>query len=154
MNGDFDLYVLNGKIKELNEKIISIKNSIDSIKIEFDDLNIGNPADTGGSQTEGTVMAKENAILEAMKNGEVPAVKSIQRGYVEINSETTTIQISEVDVNKTFVSISGYTVAGLSNQSIPWITQVTPTSITVSGYGKSGSYYPSMRFSWQAVEFY
>lgn len=68
MNGDFDLFVLNGKIKELNEKISSINSSIDSIKTEFDDLNIGNPTDTGGSQTAGTVMAKENAIMQMMKD--------------------------------------------------------------------------------------
>lgn len=43
---------------------------------------IGLTGDTGGSQTAGTVFAKENAILVALKNGSVPIVKSIQRSTV------------------------------------------------------------------------
>ncbi len=117
---------------------------------------IGLTGDTGGSQTAGTVFAKENAILEAMENGAVPAVKSVQRGYIEAsgvaNAQSITIQISEVDVSKAFVALSGYTAAG-SNHSIPWVTQFTPTSFTVNGYGQNGSYSPSMRFSWQVVDF-
>ena len=35
---------------------------------------IGRAADTGGSQTEGTVFAKENAILEVLKNGGLPCI--------------------------------------------------------------------------------
>ena len=38
---------------------------------------VGQAADTGGSQTEGTLAAKGNAILEVLKNGGMPIVRSI-----------------------------------------------------------------------------
>ena len=63
MNGDFDLFVLNGKMKELGEKISSINNYIGNLQLGLDSLNIGRPDDMGGTQTTGTVMAKENALL-------------------------------------------------------------------------------------------
>lgn len=145
-------YLILSRIKKILNSISSIQNLLSSTQ-----KLIGTTTDIGGNQTAGTLMAKENAILsklEAIGNSEVPTVKSIQRGYVEVNGETTTIQISAVDVSKAFVTLSGFTASGTSNHSLPWITKFTPTSIIVSGYGKNGAYSPVMRFSWQVIEFY
>lgn len=63
---------------------------------------IGDTADTGGSFTEGTLMAKENAVLEKVKDVETNIVKELKdpfRGglltkYVSVSSEGTHISIA------------------------------------------------------------
>lgn len=74
---------------------------------------IGLTKDTGGSQTAGTVMAKENAILKVLKNGGMPMVKSIQRGVANIkgavntNVTSVSVAISPVDINKCIILLFG-----------------------------------------------
>lgn len=63
---------------------------------------IGNTGDTGGSQTAGTVFAKENAILESVQNAmQRGMVRNIQRGICTIGENN-----RDVDV-----ALSGFTNA-------------------------------------------
>ena len=68
---------------------------------------VGQSADTGGSQTEGTLAAKGNAILEALENAlKRGTVRNLQRGICNIvaNQKSVTIALSGfTDINKMIV---------------------------------------------------
>lgn len=62
---------------------IAKKTTADEITID-----LGGTSDTGGSSTAGTVMAKENAILEAIENGfaaKLHSALAVYSGYAAIN---------------------------------------------------------------------
>lgn len=110
---------------------------------------IGQAADTGGSQTAGTVFGKENAILGILKNGGMPIVKSIQSGIAQnIPISNATFTISEVNVEKIVIFLQG----GVQGNFYPiWVENVTPTSFNVKSYNcGSAKFY----FGWYVVEFY
>ena len=112
---------------------------------------IGQEADTGGSQTEGTVFAKENAILEVLKNGGLPIVKSIQRSSVSTSDNYKTITISKVNPLKTIVLVNGgISFSGGGNAGMPvYVGGLTETSVTITGITNGG-----IDASIQVVEFY
>lgn len=112
---------------------------------------IGLTGDTGGSQTAGTVMAKENAILEALKNGSVPIVKSIQRSSVSTSDNYKTITISKVNPLKTIVLVNGgISFSGGGNAGMPvYVGGLTETSVTIYAPANGG-----ITASIQVVEFY
>lgn len=110
---------------------------------------IGRAADTGGSQTAGTVMAKENAILEALKNGSVPTVKSVQRSTLYTSDSYKTITISKVNPLKTIVLVNGGIPFGTGNAGLPvFVSDLTETSVTVNALANGG-----ITVSIQVVEF-
>lgn len=112
---------------------------------------IGRAADTGGSQTAGTVMAKENAILEALKNGSVPTVKSVQRSTLYTSDSYKTITISKVNPLKTIVLVNGgISFSGGGNAGMPvYVGGLTETSVTIYAPANGG-----ITASIQVVEFY
>lgn len=112
---------------------------------------IGLTGDTGGSQTAGTVMAKENAILEVLKNGGLPIVKSIQRSSVYTSDSSKTITISKVNPLKTIVLVNGgISSSGGGNAGMPaYVGGLTETSVTIYAPANGG-----ITASIQVVEFY
>lgn len=112
---------------------------------------IGLTGDTGGSQTAGTVMAKENAILEVLKNGGLPIVKSIQRSRVSTSDNYKTITISKVNPLKTIVLVNGgISFSGGGNAGMPvYVGGLTETSVTIYAPANGG-----ITASIQVVEFY
>lgn len=112
---------------------------------------IGLTGDTGGSQTAGTVMAKENAILEVLKNGGLPIVKSIQRSSVYTSDDYKTITISKVNPLKTIVLVNGgISSSGGGNAGMPaYVGGLTETSVTIYAPANGG-----ITASIQVVEFY
>ena len=111
---------------------------------------IGLTGDTGGSQTAGTVFAKENAILVALKNGSVPIVKSIQRSTVYTSDNYKTVTISKVNPLKTIVLIDGGIKSGTTSAGFPVnLNSLTETSVTITGITNGG-----IDASIQVVEFY
>ena len=112
---------------------------------------IGLTGDPGGSQTAGTVMAKENAILEVLKNGGLPIVKSIQRSSVYTSDDYKTITISKVNPLKTIVLVNGgISSSGGGNAGMPaYVGGLTETSVTIYAPANGG-----ITASIQVVEFY
>ncbi len=112
---------------------------------------IGLTGDTGGSQTEGTVFGKENAILEVLKNGGLPIVKSIQRSSVYTSDNYKTITISKVNPLKTIVLVNGgISSSGGGNAGMPaYVGGLTETSVTIYAPANGG-----ITASIQVVEFY
>ena len=111
------------------------------------------------STQEEAIAAAKAEILAAIGDTdarlELGTVKNVQRGFVEVNSEeAVTIQIAPVNVSKSYVVLSGYTVAGSSNHVLPWIAEFESTYFVVQGHSKSGAYSNYMKFSWQGIEFY
>lgn len=146
MNGDFDLYVLNGKIKELSEKISSINNSINSIKTEFDGLYIGNPDDTGGSPTEGTMMAKENAIMDRIEEARNAIVnQQIWGKWVTIASISGTVRVQYGETKSTTIKVpEGAWFAYLRTRVSSWTGAARPAGTPNGSITINGKTYPIM----------
>lgn len=110
---------------------------------------IGNTGDTGGSQTAGTVFAKENTaleILESFQNGNLPIVKSVQRGTATYNRTRLSISITTINPNKSLAILNegsamadngGIFISGLNENSL-----IVDSNLGISGL-----------FSWQVIEF-
>lgn len=110
---------------------------------------VGQADDTGGSQTAGTVMAKGNAILEVLKNGGMPVVKSVQFGYVKA-ARYSNVVISKVDPGKSLINITGNSSSG--DDDFLSITEFHATGFTISNYKTNVNV--TIGFSWQVIEFY
>ena len=109
---------------------------------------IGQAADTGGSQTAGTVFGKENAILGILKNGGMPMVKSIQWGFSSL-SVTKNISISPVDVNKSLAFVFGMTYSTSPTHGC-YLSNFESESIRVTGEVNNDR----CSFNWYVVEFH
>lgn len=110
---------------------------------------IGQEADTGGSSTEGTVFAKENAILEILRNGGMPIVKSVQYGMGSTRYEggATVISISPINKDRAVVILNG---SGAASNAAPVLSFIDTETIGV--YGSQSS--SVVMFSWQVIEFF
>ena len=123
--------------------------------------NFGAIGDTGGSETEGTAMAKLNAILQKVITEGV-GIKSVQRGTFQEtgtsqDKETSiTVRLSTIKPAKTFIIINGGLSAGYSGSSSAvrgYIGSVSATNF-VYQTGRASMTITSGFISWQAVEFY
>ena len=112
---------------------------------------IGQEADIGGSQTAGTVFAKENAILEILKSGGMPVVKSVQRGVAHSGKFPFDISINEINPDKTIVLIQNAPTS--SNYARTVLYRLSNNKISVNLGTNSYSGY-DLTFSWQAIEYY
>jgi len=111
---------------------------------------IGLTGDTGGSQTAGTVFGKENAILEKLKNGGIPVVKSVQRGKTSSSTFPISVHISAINPEKAFVIVNtNSNSTGYQNRVS--LFELKSTEIKFSIGNNSYSTY-STTFSWQVVE--
>lgn len=119
---------------------------------------VGQAADTGGSQTAGTVMAKENEIMEMLKNGGMRVVKSIQRGNAATNINTgqsITVSISAVDMEKSIVIASFFNTTTSGNNNTGGVISIaSPTTLSIYAAAGSGSNYTTTSIRWQVIEFY
>ncbi len=110
---------------------------------------IGNTADTGGSDTAGTVMGKLNSTL----NGGVKVVKSVQRGtYVVNNSGNHSISISSIDPDKSIAIIdapSGATGSSGSGNTYCIFAGLNTDELIVYSYNHT-----NYTIGWQIIEFY
>lgn len=125
---------------------------------------VGQPANTGGTTTAGTIMAKLNALLGKSSSGSSSGggIKSVQRGSVynpTLNgnySYSRSVTFSNVNLSKSFVIIQYGATGGTVRYAYPpAITNVTANSIALSGqmgeaYGSTKSLY----IYWQVIEFY
>lgn len=114
---------------------------------------IGQAADTGGSQTAGTLAAKGNAILEMLKNGGMPIVKSVQRGNLITSNEnvtTYTVNINTVNPDKSVLLLNWPDSPGESGTSpVGALVSFYPDSFTLARRFLTHKY-----VFWQVVEFY
>ncbi len=113
---------------------------------------IGQEADTGGSSTEGTLAAKGNAMLEVLRNGGMPVVKSVQRGKVSIDGNDKTVYINTVDPDKCIVLLD---IASNSNGTTirnNYLSELTSSKLVIGASG--GSTGISALIGWQVVEFF
>lgn len=126
-------------------------------------ITVGEKADTGGSESDGTVMAKLNAILSGFTS--IGAIKSIQRGIVKLNaygssSEATDIKININPINpqKSIAFVNGSTglwQSQLYHTPDTYIEILSPTQIVVSPQWRvnSTSGAADGYAAWQILEF-
>lgn len=114
---------------------------------------IGQAADTGGSQTAGTVFGKENAILGILKNGGMPMVKSIQKGVWNAGSNSYEISISAINPQKSIAFVDAVSYSEGSYVKNIYLNGLTETTLKIGSTYSGGSYAKPM-VSWQVIEFY
>ena len=140
-----------------------MQSDIEEVKqdIQYVSNLIGEKANTGGTVTEGTVMAKLNALLDKFTSGGV-GIKKVQRGTFQEKpaggntANDVTITISEVNPEKTFVILRGGATSGYASSPsvvMGYLKRLTATSFTFAGARGSVTVSPSM-ISYEIVEFY
>lgn len=154
INSNMD--IVDEELNKLNKKTIQLDETV----VDISDL-IGEPENTGGTVTAGTVMAKLNALLDKFTSGGV-GIKSVQRGTFQekivanTTDNTTTITISAVNPSKTFVILRGGGTSGYASSPsvvMGYLKSLTATNFTYGGARGSVTVSPSM-ISYEVVEFY
>ena len=125
---------------------------------------LGTTTDTGGSATEGSVMAKLNAILTSGASSGLK-VKSVQSGYAEYTTQEATsevqryryIRINEVNLEKSIlISDTGSDVGeyGVVTHAPHFASSTRLVQkggrYTITGQGN----YEFFDFNWSVIEFY
>lgn len=142
-------------ISTLQSDVSAINTALDSVAQESsvqDIINsIGATADTGGSSTAGTLMAKMNDMLS-----NAGAVKSVQRGTCTMssNESTKTVTISSVNLYKAVLILTGYAPSEY-NANSRWAYGRIARSNSLSFKQTQGSAVTSsISIPWQVIEFY
>ena len=114
---------------------------------------IGTTADTGGSATAGTLMAKMNNML-----GNAGAVKSVQRGMVTITKNpSVSVSINSINIDKAilFIGVPFYSYNNEYKTTDSYIaTGRLINSNTIAIYTDTDSSSTDKYAPWQVVEFY
>ena len=140
-----------------------MQSDIEEVKqdIQYVSNLIGEKANTGGTVTEGTVMAKLNALLDKFTSGGV-GIKKVQRGTFQEKpaggntANDVTITISEVNPEKTFVILRGGAASGYASSPsvvMGYLKSLSATSFTYGGARGSVTIGPAM-INYEVVEFY
>lgn len=140
-----------------------MQSDIEEVKqdIQYVSDLIGEEANTGATVTEGTVMAKLNALLDKFTSGGV-GIKKVQRGTFQekpvanTTANDVTITISEVNPLKTFVIFRGGGTSGYASSPsvvMGYLKSLTATNFTYAGARGSVTVSPAM-ISYEIVEFY
>lgn len=127
---------------------------------------LGTTTDTGGSATEGSVMAKLNAILTSGSASGGLKIKSIQHGLVD-NFETLTpttapetkIKINAVNIANSILITDTGSYDYRSSSSAFYAVDCVPylydsTTIRRVGWGNTSNGYRYPNFNWSVIEFY
>ena len=137
-----------------------MKSDIKEVQQNINDL-IGQTENTGGTVTEGTVMAKLNALLDKFTSGGV-GIKKVQRGTFQEKPaggstvNDVTITISEVNPEKTFVILRGGAASGYASSPsvvMGYLKSLTATNFTYGGARGAVTVSPAM-INYEVVEFY
>ena len=140
-----------------------MQSDIEEVKqdIQYVSDLIGEEANTGATVTEGTVMAKLNALLDKFTSGGV-GIKKVQRGTFQekpaggSTENDVTITISEVNPEKTFVILRGGAASGYASSPsvvMGYLKSLSATSFTYGGARGSVTVSPAM-INYEVVEFY
>ena len=130
----------------MHENELAINSLSEETQSALNDVSgkIGNTDDTGATDSTGTVMGKLNALFN------VGAVKSVQRGSVNMKSSKIDITISEVNPNKCFCYA---TMAYNSGTQDSYGNGVAVLSITATNLKLYAEHIGKYAY-WQVVEFY
>ena len=140
-----------------------MQSDIEEVKqdIQYVSDLIGEEANKGGTVTEGTVMAKLNALLDKFTSGGV-GIKKVQRGTFQekpaggSTENDVTITISAVNPEKTFVILRGGAASGYASSPsvvMGYLKSLSATSFTYGGARGSVTVSPAM-INYEVVEFY
>ena len=140
-----------------------MQSDIEEVKqdIQYVSDLIGEEANKGGTVTEGTVMAKLNALLDKFTSGGV-GIKKVQRGTFQEKpaggntANDVTITISAVNPEKTFVILRGGAASGYASSPsvvMGYLKSLSATSFTYGGARGSVTVSPAM-INYEVVEFY
>ena len=134
-----------------------------AIKAYVDTLEtvLGTAANTGGTASAGTVMAKLNALIGLMTNatGTTSCVKRIVRGVVAatgVNHIVVNIGYT-VNPSKVFILLNSDRSAGYSSSpqtATPFLVSVTATQFTIGPAWMQNETNEVRNVSWQLIEFY
>lgn len=132
-------------------------------------IAVGEKTDTGGSESDGTVMAKLNALMSLISTKS--SIKSIQKGKLDskkTSSDPFIVKLPiSVNTDKSFVIAHGFGECS-SNESdtssrpdwhvFPWVHLKSSTELEANGGDSVGNgssqntYY--VKIYWQVIEFY
>ena len=140
-----------------------MQSDIEEVKqdIQYVSDLIGEEANTGATVTEGTVMAKLNALLDKFTSGGV-GIKKVQRGTFQEKPaggstvNDVTITISAVNPEKTFVILRGGAASGYASSPsvvMGYLKSLTATNFTYAGARGSVTVSHAM-INYEVVEFY
>ncbi len=122
-----------------------MKSDIKEVQQNINDL-IGQTENTGGTVTEGTVMAKLNALIGVSSKG--LKIKSVQHGYVN-NLKDSEITINFVDISKSIL-ISDVCSPHDSSYARPFLGLYLKSSTQIATIGSTGW---SAYANWSVIEF-
>ena len=154
INSNMD--IVDEELNKLNQKTIQLDETV----VDISGL-IGETENTGGTVTEGTVMAKLNALLDKFTSGGV-GIKKVQRGTFQekpaggSTENDVTITISAVNPEKTFVILRGGAASGYASSPsvvMGYLKSLSATSFTYGGARGSVTVSPAM-INYEVVEFY
>lgn len=96
-------------------------------------------------QTSSTTPNEKDGVFEFVSS---MCIRSIQRGFVKQSAKAVTVNINEVNPDKTMVLIN-FSSRGYSYEYTPYISAMTPTSITFTAY----NYNADNVIGYQVIEF-
>ena len=114
-------------------------------------ITVGEKTDTGGSESDGTVMAKLNALMSLISTKS--SIKSIQKG--KLDSKKTS---SDPFIVKLPISVNTDTSSRPDWHVFPWVHLKSSTELEANGGDSVGNgssqntYY--VKIYWQVIEFY
>lgn len=130
---------------------IAREDTLQAVKAEAEKTNetLGNMNDPAGDSNLVGLIKK---IPESVPMG---AVKSVQRGFVNLENKSygyTTIDISEIDPDKSIVILNGIAQPQITAQYV--LVELNSTSIKISHNNMSQTPDIDYGVSWQVVEFF
>jgi len=147
-----------GSVQTVNTIVNSINTNTNTI--------VANTAYSATANKTGTLSQKEsysigllenatyglNALKTAVTGGNIPVVKSVQRGTISSTTSggTITTTISTIDTAKSFILINASNSA-TANASFAVVSALTSAFFTVQFLNTAGA---AVLVSWQVIEFY
>lgn len=145
--------------------INKIKEAINSVKSVAEEIKTNTAGNTTASAS-GTLSQKLTHIIEVLTTGSVKeelatiktqtttgnisVVKSIQRGVLLVSETSITVEINEVNPDKSIIVLIGPNYTNLTHAPMPHVDSLDSTSFVLNMKNTNGS----GRITWQVIEFY
>lgn len=145
--------------------INKIKEAIESVKTYLEEIKTNTAGNTTASAsgtlsqklthiiellTVGSVKDKLETITTQTTSGNLSVVKSIQRGVIVAEYNMTTVEINEINPDKSMIVLIGPAGKTLGTAYVPHVISLNSTSFEL---GITNSDYRA-NITWQVIEFY
>lgn len=151
---DIAIFIIN-KIKEAIE---SVKTSLEEVKTNTAGNTTASASGTLSQKlthiiellTVGSVKDKLETIATQTTSGNLSVVKSIQRGFVAVVETDMTVEINEINPDKSMIVLTGPTTNQAAQGNMPHVVSLNSTGFVLTT--RNNAYTPTV--SWQVIEFY